>query len=287
MTQTIESIKNFPQLVNSHATQDHENANTILAQLKKVLAASPQSNFNQKQLKQFFTKRAEVVDHLVDQYFVAHFCKEFPLIDDALFKMRRYFLLRAGTIISDTTKPVELFEEPKLNSKGKPSKPKKIRATKIEVPLFAYVPLPATDQTITLANYSKTVRRSWRRTTTKVNMSTKLPGEFGVELQNIYAESVAKVYQILADCYAELGKIQIQGAINFEIGAIWIPTINSINVKSEVKVERLVLDPAMVLKVRDKAFLITLWEVEEEKPIEHYIREFTTGSLKGRKVGKM
>lgn len=282
MTQTIESIKNFPQLVNSHVTSDHENADKILSQLKKVLAATPQSGFSQKQLKQFFTKRAEVVDHLIDQYFIAHFCKEFPLIDDALFQMKRHFLLRAGTIISDTTKSVELFEEPKLNSKGKPVKPKKIRATKIEVPLFAYVTLPATEQTVVLSNFKKTVRRGWRRTTTKVNMSTKLPGEFGVELQNIYAESVAKVYQILANCYAELGKIQIQGAVNFEIGAIWIPTINSINVKSEVKVERLNLDPAMVLKVRDKSFLITMWEVEEEKPIEHYIREFTTGSLKGK-----
>jgi hypothetical protein len=232
-------------------------------------------------LKQFFTKRAEVVDHLIDQYFVAHFCKEFPLIDDALFQMKRHFLLRAGTIISDTTKSVELFEELKPGSRNK--KPKKIRATKTEVPLFVYVPLPATDQVVTLANYKKTTRRGWRRTTTKVNMTTKLPGEFGLELQNIYSETVAKVYQILANCYAELGKIQIQGAINFEIGAIWIPTINAINVKSEVKVERIQnLDPAMILKVRNKAFLITMWEVEEEKPIEHYIREFTTGSLKGR-----
>lgn len=282
--ETVAAIQSFPKLVRENTVKKPPSASESLAKLKKVLTVSPRPNFNQKQLKQFFDKRAEVVEFLIDEIFISHLSQEFPLISDDLFKMKRYLLIRSGNVLSDTTKPVELYApvDPNIVAKKK-QKPKKIQGTVVNIPLFVYTPLP-TKGPVELASYKKTSRHSYYRRTEKTKLSTELPGEFGDKLQEKFTEAVAKTYRILATCYEKLQSIsyQEQSALGFEVGAIWIPTIESINVKSEIKTERINLDPAMILRVRGKSFLITMWEVEDEKPIEHYIREFTTGSLKGK-----
>jgi hypothetical protein len=59
---------------------------------------------------------------------------------------------------------------------------------------------------------------------------------------------------------------------------IWIPSTKSMTVHAGIVPEK--YDPALIMSVLDKKFVIGTWDVENEVSIDAYLREFSSGSMK-------
>lgn len=293
MTTTLEAIEQFEETIKSHTTKKHHPVAKILTEIEELKNRNP-AVFDEKSLKAFLEQRTKVLNILVDSYFIAKLSQFFPAIDGALFKLRRHLLLKRDgrgefSLITDKTIPVPIPEGDSVPDRLTRSRTRRARKTdyrQLEVPLFAYVPLNG-DHICNLGAFSRTTHNGWSRRTTKVQVTGKLPGVFGANLKRAYCEALSQCYSIVAEAYAHpvICDLLLSKEPQVEVGAIWIPAPDKLSVKSEVKVQSIrPRDPAMVLRVRDNYFLVKMWEVDEEISLERYMREFTTGSLKGRKL---
>lgn len=188
--------------------------------------------------------------------------------------------------------------------------PKEIKGFKKHVvDLFCYVPFDG-DLTCSLVSTTERRRIELRETyydqssgTNKHRMATEtirtkikatLPGGLGPNLQRERRLAVAHLYKLWGELLSDdaVGE-HLVGTECFpetpKFGAIWIPTEACLNVKSTTSKKKDELpkprpiprnyDPAMIFSFLNHHFLVKMWAVDDEKPLENYLREFTTGSL--------
>ncbi|MCK9462643.1 MAG: hypothetical protein M0R80_23740 [Proteobacteria bacterium] len=273
MSAVAESIANFPKVVAAHTTACPKDATkAILAQIDKVKNTNPKI-FNKNALKDFLEQRSQILDKLLDQWFTATVSRVFPLIDENMFKLQRHLLFqkvgKAFVLVKDETDAKDAVIEPKKKCEPKVGKV-------LQTTLFVYTPLFTGSHKVKLGSF-KHKTDDWNYST--VQVTAKLPGEIGGNLQKTYRDAVSKIYRLFAEFYSSpiVGDL-LPLTMPFEVGAIWIPNHDSLSVKTTIT-KKVPIDPAMVLKFRGKTFLIKMWKVDQEEPIEYFLREFTDQPL--------
>ena len=303
MTTTLEAIEQFPQMLDkySNRTSDRE-VSRVATDIGRVKDLNPPV-YNSRGIEEFLRGRATHLKQLVDEYFVKSMSHEFPLIDDGLFELKRQItLVRKG-------KEYIAVNDVVGEEKDKPEETKenKIVRRVVTVPLFAYTPLFEGEHKTKLGIFSRTKNRikavidsdgdinNYRYTSRqKISIEAKLSGSIGPNLKEAYRHAMQHYFSTLANMFTDTAAADIMYSEGGEftrpvIGAIWIPTPESLNVTVTEKLirKRKDLDPAMIITARGKKYLVQTWRVDDEEPFEHYIREFTTGDLKGKlRTGK-
>ncbi len=290
MAPTLEAISQFPKTLERHSKQANDGEiDKALADIGRVKNLNPPA-YNEKTIGEFLKGRAIHLKQLVDEYFVKSMSHEFPLIDESLFNLKRHLTItkkgKIYTVVRDDTGQSREKVEENVGAKTKT----------IIVPLFAYTPLFRENHIAKLGGLSTSEpghdqfnEPIIRKTT--LTLEARLPGSIGPNLKDAYRHAMEHYFSTLAEMFTNPVAADImynEGEFaKPEIGAIWIPTAGSIQIKSSEKLvplrrETASLDPAMVINAKGRRYLVKTWMVDNEEPFEHYIREFTSGDLKGR-----
>ncbi len=270
MSSTVQAIEGFEALVNSYKVEERGDPDKILQTIEKVRATTPDI-YHQDHISAFLAKRAEIINKLIDDYLVASV--KYPLLNRSMFSLRRWLQLRvdnkAAVVVKDETSEIAAKEGAFYN---------------ISMPLFASINIqgiPAClmfKNSINLSNGSKLA----------LEITANMPGVIGNNLRKLYKSTLADAYLLLANMLNEPGigdcltENLHKTSIHPEVLVCWIPTSGSLSIKSEIKVKPRP-DPAMLLKLRDQYFLVSTWAVDDEEPLDHFLREYTEGSLKNVK----
>lgn len=274
--ETAIAIRDFEKTLNQYSTSSKKrDLENLLDVVERVRNQNPQV-FSDDLIGKYLKDRALVMQKLVEDYFVKAMSAQFPLLSNELFELKRYLTIekkgKQYTIISDTAE-----EEPK----GK-------KVTRVELPLFAYVPLFKGEHKAELGKLVKREYNSWgydRKTTMKIFAT--LPGTIGTNLRQAYREALSHYHRTVADILENpaIGEVLTQKNLlsEPEMGAIWIPIPESLDLKvtEEIINKRpRIVDPAMILRLQGKSYLVKTWKVDDEEPFEHYLREYSLGEIK-------
>src|SRR3989344_190555 len=285
MVSTALEIAEFPKTIERYSTEvEDEQLESIVGGIDRLRQQNP-SVYDEKAVSRYLQDRARTLKGLVDEYFVASIAHKFPLLSDELFQLKRHLTLvgqgKNWRVVRDDT-DVEEYDE-------KHEKKEKAKVRRVQVPLFAYTPLFDGKHSAKLGSFSRQRTDSYGDTyRTTATIEAKLPGSIGPNLKNAYRDALSHYFGVLSEMFTN----PVAGDIMYaegnlaqpEVGAIWIPTPESLSVGIDEKLiqKRKDLDPAMILKVRGNSYLVQTWRVDDEEPFEHYIREYSIGDLKGK-----
>jgi hypothetical protein len=283
MVSTEVALQTFEDTLQKHSTKvSSKRLEAIVDTIEKLRTQNP-AVYDEKTVQRYLVERSRTLKGLVDEYFKASIATQFPMISDQLFALKRYLTFantgNSWRIVKDDTKAEDT---PATVKEGK-----KIVTKRIEVPLFAYTPLFDGKHTAKLGRFSTTKRISYSRTV--VSIEAKLPGSMGSNLKDAYRNALSQYFGVLSEMFTNPVAGDIMYAENNiarpQVGAIWIPTVESLHVTVEQRliVQRRQIDPAMVLRVKDDFYLVHTWKIDDEKPFEQYLKEFSMGSPKGKK----
>lgn len=285
MTSTELAIAEFLKTIERYSARiEDEQLESIVGEIDRLKQQNPAA-YDEKTVARYLRDRTRTLKELVDEYFVASIANNFPLLSEDLFDLKRYLtLVRQGKtwkVVRDDTE-VEEYD-------AKQERRERNKKRRMQVPLFAYTPLFNGKHTAQLGRFQKTKKDYYgnvRRTT--VTIEAKLPGSIGPSLKNAYRGALSHYFGTLSEMFSNpvAGDIIYAEGIFVqpEVGAIWIPTPESLSVSVDEKIiqRRKDLDPAMILKARGKHYLVQTWRVDDEEPFEHYLREYSVGDLKGK-----
>jgi hypothetical protein len=282
---TASVINRFDAFVKEHTTKKSGDADAILDQVRKCKNANP-SIFEAKKVQEFLTVRAKTVSSLVGQYISARMTVKYPLLDDALFSMKRHLIVTPkGTLSSDRVAALD-----KLPNKTD------IRVT---IPLFAEVPLEG-PYGVDLGGWSrKTSRvtnnygdREYKTHTGTVKSTLPEPPQ---DIKQAGRKAIGYYYNIVSEMYADddLSEVLPTEPRSPELSIIWIPSPKALGLKiettvkvvkaarPEVKREPVVIpknyDPALLLRINKLRFLVKTYDIVDEEPLINFLREFSTG----------
>ena len=285
MVSTALVIEKFPETIKRYSTTvEDEQLEPIIDGIDRLRQQNP-AVYDEKAVARYLHGRTKTLKGLVDEYFVASIAHKFPLLSDELFGLKRHLTLigqgKTWRVVRDDTE----IEEYDASQERK----EKAKIKRIRVPLFAYTPLFDGKHTAKLGSFSRTRTNGYGNTyRTTVTIEAKLPGSIGSNLKNAYRDALSHYFGVLSGMFTN----PVAGDIMYaegnlaqpKVGAIWIPTPESLNVSVDEKLtqRRKNLDPAMILKVRGNNYLVQTWKVDDEEPLEHYLREFSIGEGKIR-----
>lgn len=264
------AIEEFPKTLEKNSRLGEKSRiGEIAAAIEKIRVQNPAA-YDERRVGEYLKQRAAVLKELVEEYFTASMASEFPLISDELFDLRRYLTLQRNgdrfVVIRDDT-----------------TLPEKITGDQIESHclLFAYTPLFKGKHQAQIGSF----QTNWQGYNQVVSISADLPGVVGSNLKDAHREAMRHYFATLADMFAnpvESDILYSAGKLGEpEIGAIWIPTPESLDVvvTKSTPIKR---DPAMILTARGNRYLVKTWQVDDEEPFEHYLREYSLTDLKGK-----
>jgi hypothetical protein len=287
MVATSTAIQEFSRILSQYSTKvEDKELEGIVRGIDKLRKQNP-AVYDEKSVARYLQERSKALSCLVEEYFVASIANKFPLISDELFQLKRYFTLQSDgktwTLVRDDTEPEKDMPLIKNNEIKK-------KRRNIEVPLFVHTPLFDGKHTAKLGSYSKPTGHSRYGYIARkaVNIEAKLPGSVGQNLKEAYRDALSHYFKVLSEMFTDPiagDVIYAEGNIaQPEIRAIWIPSSDSLNIAVDSKYiqKRKAADPAMILSVQEKNYLVKTWKVDEEEPFENYLREFSISSLKGK-----
>lgn len=264
---TVNAINGFQELVGRYKVVTKNSCEKILETIDRVRLTKPNA-YHQKHIASFLEERAKVLNTLADDYLKTYIGAKYPLIDPALWTLKRNLLLKKGdggpVVIRDEAEsiPAPLPEGTKV----------------ISTPLFAWVNLSNKETVCQLFKGDVYID-----TTYKVEISAEMPGMLGGNLRRAYREALAYAYQAASELLYKdgVGDVLSENLDNLKSDVLvaWIPTIASLKIKSEVVHPPVKYDPAMFVRMRGQCFLVAMWAVDDELPLEHFIREYSHGSL--------
>ncbi len=275
MTSVAVAVKDFEKMLERNCAKPKKSRLEEICRHVDSVSSNTPEVYDDERIGKYLRDRAKVLKQLAGEYMDHVVSTHLPLIDPALFKMQRYITIatqdRKQRVVRDALEPDA----------------KKGDQKKIVVPLFAYTTLFEGEPVATLGSYTKERRGSFGE---RYRSTTKITAKLGDVPQNMvraYQQGVAEYFQALSEVYAKpvIGQVLLQeGVPSPKAGAIWIPSLDSL--KLEVS-ESLIApapsrDPALVLTAGGKHYLIATWDAINEEPFEHYIREYTTGSIKDK-----
>ncbi|MBI4176723.1 MAG: hypothetical protein HY518_05945, partial [Candidatus Aenigmarchaeota archaeon] len=225
-------------------------------------------------IRTYLEERTDVLDKLAREYISSMISEEFPLLSAELFEIKRPLLLerKGDTFV--------VKKDLAANDAG--AKQKDRKKYRIDIPLFAYTELFKNNHKATLYN---DYLYDWN-----IRLDVSLPGYVGENLREAYSEALSHYFGVLSKVLADPVSRDIvvnlkptseadEQTLKPEVGAIWIPTIESLKVVAEKTTPR---DPAMILKAFNNTYLIRTWKVDDEEPFEAFVGHFLIGDPKGK-----
>jgi hypothetical protein len=240
----------FEEVVNRHLFKTTVALEGIVEAIKAVKKKKP-SCYDSEYLTRFNVEQRKSLDGLLDSYFLSSFAQHYPFLCASIFGLKRYLSLAKDgkSVVSDTTK----FSD---------------KSYTFECPLFVSVKINGNTKRVVKLHEGK-----YDYNTVKIEATLPgLPSNVIMSMKKanaVYHGIMAEVYgnEVLCDL--------VDSPPVPEFHAIWIPTAESLNVTIETPPKR---DPALVLAVGNRSYLVTTWEIDQEKPFEHYLREFTASN---------
>lgn len=286
-TPTAEYIDNFEKLLDKHSIVHKPNElERIVKNANMISKLDTPIILDQEEIKKYVYGRSKALSDLVKQYVIISLGVEFPEIDEKLFKLKRNLLLKTkgkeNNIIEDY-----VIEDTKQEHVGKKNRHTD-KSILLEAPLFVYTSLEKITEEIPLVEYKKRYSAGYygHMKTKKVSITAKFPGNIDAEVKKIMRDILAEYHKIIQQIYTHpvLGEVLMQDSElknkinNPELAIVWIPKAEYLNVTVSEHIEAPKdNDPALVLNVMDKKYLIKTWNIKEEEPFEKYLHMYTTG----------
>ncbi|MBI4148206.1 hypothetical protein HY490_02855 [Candidatus Woesearchaeota archaeon] len=273
MTTTLAVMEKFEKTLEEHSSRSNEKElEQIVEKIDRVHRNTPLL-MDEKSISKYLKARAAMLNRFIDEYLVAALSQTFPVLDSELFDLKRYIRIETR---QDKTFVARDDTAPDTKEKARDVK-------QLTLPLFAYVPLDGS-HTTTLA---KIVQRRDYNTKT-INVNATLPGTIGAGIRQAQREALQEYHRVLQQAYGNqiIGELLLDDhdAGNPQCGALWIPTANSLTLDVKVKPKPpKIIDPALVLNVKDHTYLIRTWRVDDEEPFEHFLSEYASGGRKKEK----
>lgn len=266
MSSTATAIADFENIVGKYKVKSDKPRNQIVETIKHVMQTQP-SAFHQKHIATFLDDRAKALNTLADDYLKTTIGEKYPYVDPAIWTLKRYMKLNlaggAPVIVQDETVQI-----PQEQSKAI-----------ISVPLFAWVNLSEGQNTCQL--YKNELSNGSYKV--KVEINAELPGLLGSNLRKAYRIALSDTYRVSSELLAEEGVGDVFAekldSLKADIICAWIPTVASLKVKHEVVHPPVKYDPAMFVRIKGHCFLVALWTVDDEMPLERFMREYTHGPM--------
>lgn len=247
---TVEYAQNFSSIIKENSKSKVNNPSDIIKAITEVKNAA-QPSYDQDNLTLFLTERNKTLKKLMDAYWVAYLSKHYPQLDNALFALhRRFGYSKANNkLICDQLMKTD---EDKIQW--------------VDARLFAYTPL----------NGPRTTKMFETKiaTYTEVKVTATLPPP-PPHIVLAAKKAMAVFHKMLAEAYNNevLCDLFTESEIKHDVGAVWIPGEKHMAVEITKLPEP--KDPALVLLVGQFAYLVDFWQIEDERPFEHYLREFS------------
>lgn len=268
-TATLTAIKNFEKTVKQHAAKKVGNVSEIIQQIETVKKATP-SVYDETKIKAFLSQRAKALSVLIDNLIVAKLSSQYPMLDDSIFNLKRHLFFSGGKLVEDRTQKV---------SDG--------RAAHVEAQLFVIAGI--NEKKVQLGKHVTRTGYDYNRQQVTTTITANVPSlPISVAAQG--RKALGYYHNALADIYSDelTNDLLSDEVIGPEptLEVMWIPTTHSLNVKVDVvqlpvpvPSPRVHYDPALILRHKHR-YLIGLWEIKDEKPMEGILREFTVGPAK-------
>ncbi|MBW2974049.1 hypothetical protein KY346_06705 [Candidatus Woesearchaeota archaeon] len=263
MAETQLLIKEFPKTVARHCNRPKASISEIAETADLAMTERQDAErIGKQETRDFLKKQQATLDKLLGYYFVSSLSQEYPLISKELFTLKRYLAVRNGVIVRDDSEKTSVED-----------------AETITIPLFAYTKL-FTDHTVKLGESVHIGSRTQRTT----RITAKLPGEITEDLRYAAKRALSFYHSILEQAYQEhaISDLLLHKELEKpELGALWIPTLSSLEVETEIKElpAALLRDPALVLTAMDRKYLIKTWDAQDDKRFERYLQQFSKKGL--------
>lgn len=291
ITSVNEAITNFDKIVREYSPKGVGEAEKIVGEIRRARQIMPRG-FNNKDIAKFLRSRNKTVKELCDQLLMARLSSLYGAISPDLFQLKRHISVVNGKVQKDACK--------------KTSSKKKDKELRFQIPLFVYTELGIKTIEVGNTTTSKTVTRTVRVPTryeydysrhetvrtqerTKHTLTVKVPKlPDDVNVDRIKARGA--YYRIIGDFLMDDTLAEIFADTKFgepEFGVTWIPTADSFNYKATKEVQKQVpkhIDPALYMTVDQRDYLIRTWDIKDEEPFDHFLREFTEGKYPCRDV---
>jgi hypothetical protein len=266
MVSTSSVIDRFEEILNENSSrpEEHKQQNVLL-DIEALCAQNPRA-YDSETVDKYLKERSEMLKSFVDEYFTASISRIFPLIHPELFRLKRHLTMQAEG------KKLRVCRDDTENM------PAKGEQFSIKVPLFAYTELFDGKHQASLGRYTR--ENNGRKY--DITIEAKLPGSIGPNVREAHRNALKQYFNIISEmCAHPISGEIIHSERNYiypEIGAIWIPTLSSLNLNIEERLQEKkgALDPAMILKTRGKSFLVHTWIVDDEEPFERYLKSYST-----------
>lgn len=265
----------------------------IIDNIERVQTKVPQI-YNPKEMQVYIRERAETLKSLHENYFISALSQRYPLVQEDLFELKRYIILKKDEKHSNSkeTKFNALYdsideEESKKNLKEHIKYIEKMdhnnrdeernKFSFIRVPLF--VSLDAIElenkkdvHTKTLACESLYHLSDWGKNDMRVSATLKSKIDDNLRLKGLEAiRTYLGAVNYLFD-KPNLKDLTSFSDFDFKLKVVWIPSLDFLDIAEEVPQNK---DPAMILIARGKNYLVTTWDIEGELPVKKFLREFS------------
>lgn len=254
---TVTAIDNFEKILKQHTAKKLGNAASILEKIQMIKTTNPPI-FEEDKVNVFLTQRVKALGVLIDNFMVAKLSSRYPLLDKKIFDFKRYIYINNRVILEDMT----------IKSKERTSSSGASVGTQIETALFVHTEMNKQKKEIGKCYQYGDTLALW--VTVPI---VPLPlVELGRKALGFYYNLLAEIYNnpLTSDLYSVKAQPMLE--------ILWIPTLESINVKVDAKIpvpKR--YDPALLLNTGQRYYLVGLWSIKEELPFEGILREFTVG----------
>jgi len=280
---TFEEVGNFEAFVKSHINKESISDTKEIKKKLRRMRKLDIPNFDKVQAQQIMLERVSHQKDLATNFLLTSIQKHFPLISDELLSKKRFFVLKAESTTSGSIK-ISLIEDSLHESIANEMANKNIDSCKVEVKLIISCPLGSIkDQKIGDCIYTQG-RDSYngRLIQSNIAIHAKIPKKPEAAILSLKANALQIFYKTIAEMVGNkdmTSSTQENGnAFSPEFYMAWIPSPKSLSFETTIiPADR---DPALLMKICDKYFLLGTWDVEEELPIDSYLREFSSGSMK-------
>jgi hypothetical protein len=261
-----DAIEQFDAILRENAPKKVGDPREIMEQVRYAKSITPQA-YDDKAIAQFLKSRAKTLQDLCQQLLIAKITALYGLVDPSLFNLKRHFIVKNNKV----------FKDQRRKSSGR----KDAGEIRFEFPLFIYSNID--EATVQLDKQTTTHGDEWDRIRRHHELSVDVP-EIPDEIKKEIPKATGAYYRILGDILmdADLSELNLQeGFYEPSFGVTWIPKASSFNYTATdeiIEKEPVLYDPALLMSINNDSFLVRTWDIKEEEPYDHFLREFTEGA---------
>lgn len=262
--ETHEVLAKFGKVIKEHSSRSQDDIGKLKAGIEKISSIVPDV-VGEKQIKRFMEQRSKVITDTVHRFLITQITEKFPVIDDSLFALKREIVIDS----TDKKNPVIVQDHT-----GQTADKMQKYCQRMIVPLFAYALLPSEGKCV-LGKIRKYSSYGYYKT---IEVTVKIPVPLNNKLLAAEAKALGTYYAILGKAFNDIsvGNALMEIDTKCETGVLWIPTIDSLDIKTTIEYPKRPVDPALVLRALGRTFLIKMWTIEKEESMDYFMREFTT-----------